>query len=268
MLLAGLLIAAYAALLTTSIGARRLLALVAAAFAMYAVALTLWPHFYLPARYLEYSLPLLPPVLVPAGAAWLVHRIPGLSTAPTASAALVVAAVAVLALLFGSRAPGDAGINRTVPADERPLYDFIAQLPADAIIAGWPHETVDTIPYLSERRILIGYETHQAFHKRYVDEMRRRMRALIDAYFAADVAPLLRLRCEFGVTHLLVDRRYYQGTPPTYFKPFDAMIADAVRHAPPRPVALEQPVTATVFDDGTLLLLDLSRLPAPATDPQ
>jgi hypothetical protein len=90
--------------------------------------------------------------------------------------------------------------------------------------------------------------------------MRRRMQALIDAYFANDAVPLRRLREEFGVTHLLVDREHYGRHPPRYFEPFDAMIAAAIGKLRAEPETLRQAPAAEVFEAGSFLLLDLSRV--------
>lgn len=94
--------------------------------------------------------------------------------------------------------------------------------------------------------------------------MRRRMHALIDAVFAIDSVPLVHLRDDWGVTHLIVDRRYYGPSPPTYFKPFDSWIPTAVERG--RDAGFEIPrqmEAATVFSDGTLAVLDLRQLAVP-----
>jgi hypothetical protein len=200
---------------------------------------------------------------LPTSIASLARRLPVLRASPTASGALVVAAVALVALFLGGRGPGVAGINRNVLPEHRPLYAYLAGLPPDAMIAGWPKGVVDAVPYLTGRRILVGYETHQAFHQQYADVMRRRMQALIGAYFSSDDDSLLRLQREFGVTHLLVNRDHYGATRPTYFKPFDAMIDDAVRSAAGHPAALQH-IEAAVYEDGPLVLLDLHRLAVPS----
>jgi hypothetical protein len=90
------------------------------------------------------------------------------------------------------------------------------------------------------------------------------MRGLIDAVFAIDAAPLLRLRDDWGVTHLIIDQRYYGPSPPTYFKPFDAWIEAAVERG--RITGFEIPrqiEAATVFSQGSLAVLDLRKLTGP-----
>src|SRR6185503_8910003 len=140
-----------------------------------------------------------------------------------------------------------------------------AALPPGALLAGWPAlvgtgAVVENVPYLTARRALLTAETHVVFHEAYALEMRRRMRALIDAYFATDAAPLHALRARFHVTHLVIDRGHY-AVAPTYFRPFDAWIAQAF--AAGRAAGFEAPrriTEAGVLDDGTRVVLDLSRL--------
>ena len=84
---------------------------------------------------------------------------------------------------------------------------------------------------------------------------------LIDAYFAADLEPLRALRDRLGVTHLVIDRRHYES-PPTYFRPFDQWTAQAFSAGRARGFEVRRRIAqAQVFDDGTLAVLDLSRLP-------
>lgn len=248
-----------ASLLADRAAARRLLSVIVGAFAFYAVSFAAWPWLYLPARSLTYTLPLLTPVALPAAIASLAGRW-RITRAPYACAAMVVGLVAFLVLVFGARAPGHAGITIDVPAEMRPLYEQIARLPPSSLIAGWPDDAIDDVPYLTGRRILVGFEIHQVFHKGYADEMRRRVQALIDAYFARDQAPLRRLKADFGVTHLLVNREHYGRRLPRYFKPFDEMIAKAARDMHGQPETLRQAPSSGVIEVGPFVLLDLDRI--------
>jgi hypothetical protein len=258
----------YGLLIAADVGASRLLVLLASALVGYVLALALWPLLIIPARYFAYALPLLTCIAVPASVAALLRRLPGLRTRPGAAGALTVATVAALVFVLGGRGAGNAGMQIDVPVGERPLYAFLAKLPPDARIAGWPDDVMDNVPYFSERSILIGFETHQAYHRAYAEEMRRRMTALIAAYFASDVDPLLHLRDELGVTHLVVNLNQVAGSSPTYFKPFDAMIADAVPSGPRYSAALRAAESAAVFADGSFIVLDLRRLgPGPDVAP-
>jgi hypothetical protein len=147
---------------------------------------------------------------------------------------------------------------------------FLRGLPPDVLIAGWPvGPMVQSIPYMIGRPMLLTYETHQTFHEEYTLAMRDRFFALNDAYFARDVKPLVRLRDEFGVTHLLLLRDYYRKRP-WYFEPFVPWIkkrfAELDRQTPE---PLRQIPRAGVYDDEEgWVLLDLRKLDErPATQP-
>lgn len=255
---------------------RRLLALGAAAVAAHALARALAPHLLPPDRYVAYPVPVLAACAVPAAAlatasvavralraawpaSWMASGNAGLArTVQRLAAGLGLGFLA----LAGGRVSADAGWGvRVSPATD--LYRAIAALPADALVAGWPAGAVDSVPYLARRRVLLAFETHQAFHRGYADEMRRRASALFAAYFAATWGPVAHLRDAFGVTHLLVDVAHLSGpSPPRYFAPFDDAIAAAWTEGRRRGFVLASPPRAAIgFAEGSSVLLDLRALP-------
>ncbi len=241
---------------------RRLFALALASGVAYYLACILAPLLYLPFRYISYPVPEIVMVLLPAAGAALGREVrdrwrladPRALAGPLG--ALVLSALCVLP--FGSRLDSMTGVLSVSPKAQ--IYRFLAGLPKDILVAGWPRGVMDNVPYLARRQALITYECHQAFHKNYADEARRRTKALIAAYFAPDPAPLLRLRDELGVTHLVVDRDHFANLP-TYFKPFDDDLRRAEQQAAGKGFeVLRQIEVAQVFTDGTLAVLDLRRL--------
>jgi hypothetical protein len=251
-------------------GARRVLVLLLAASLGYVASRLLAPHLYLPQRYLAYPLPILVTVMLPVAVATIargseaaVARMLWRREAPRRGGAAVGLALCALGLgLVGGRVDPGVGLRPHAPYR---LYEFIRSLPPEAIIAGWPSGPVNDLPYLSHRRALVTLETHQAFHLGFAEEMRRRMRALIDGYFATTGAALAHLRDGFGVTHLLVDTTHYGDTPPPYFAPFDDWTRAA--HAKARTDGAEvvrQLGAARVFSEDRYVLLDLRRLAPPS----
>lgn len=200
--------------------ARRLAMLIAGAAIGHTIADQVVPYFYLPPRYVLYPVGLLAPVLlISAPAGYLACLARGRAW-PSVRALVVALCAAPLLLVFGARGSSVKGLTDQVSADA-PLLRRIAQLPKDALIAGWPKGPLDGVPYVTGRKVLLNFETHQAFHEGYTLEMRRRMNALVDAYFAITPEPLYRLRDEFGVTHLVIKGRYLtQPRTPHYFEPF------------------------------------------------
>jgi hypothetical protein len=164
-------------------------------------------------------------------------------------------------LPFTGRGSGDIGLDVDVTSQQR-LYDFLRDLPKDVLIAGWPTD-LDNVPYVSRRQAFVTLELNNAFQKGYADEMRRRMRALIDAYFATDRGPLERLRDNFGVTHLIF-RESILEKPPEYFEPFSNWIQNAFNDGRSKGFEIPRQVEAAkVFSDGPLIVLDLRRLSVP-----
>jgi len=243
--------------------ARRMLLLAAAAFAGHLAAGAVVPHLFLPQRYVQYPVPILAILLAATGFAGLAPH--DTRRAGSIRAALVVAGNLGLIVVFGGRGSDEAGLTIAVSPDEAQVLRAIAALPKRAVVAGWPAGTLDDVPYVARRAVLLSFETHLPYHEGYTRLARKRMSALIDAYFATSPEPLLRLRDEFGVTDLLVDLDHLRRSPPGYFRPFDGEIRAALRRAEGRPFEVErQARVATAYAHGNSVLLDLSRLaPAP-----
>jgi hypothetical protein len=238
-------------------GARRLLALPLALVLAHEAARLLDPAFYLPIRYVGYAIPTLVWVLVPAAAAGWVALLPdGARRARLRTVAVLVAGAAVVAALGGEVKSG-AGVERDARRFEA-LLEAVGDTPRDALIAGWPNGPIQDVPLAARRVAFITWESHQAFHTGYLDAMRVRMRALIDAYFAADPEPLVRLRDAHGVTHLIVEPRHLDEHPPGYFSPFHTDIREARSRARGRSWLLRRIEAGRGKSYGRYVLLPLA----------
>jgi hypothetical protein len=182
------------------------------------------------------------------------------------AAGVIVIAVMVL-LPFAARGPSkDLGLNIDVTSQQR-FYAFLQRLPKDALIAGWPGwfkgiPDLDNVPYVSRRQVFIALKLNHSYQKGCADEMRRRMHALIEAYFATDPGALERLRDNFGVTHLIFQQSILEK-PPDYFQPFSDWIQKAFNDGKSKGFEIPRQVEATkVFSDGPLIVLDLRQLNA------
>jgi hypothetical protein len=222
--------------------ARPLLALPVASLLLYVAAVWLSPRLFIPTRYVAYSLVLLPAIAIPA------------VTFRVTRQWIAIAACIALLLVIGGRGSGTAGFSVNA-RPEAMLYERIALIDDAKVIAGWPAGPIDNVPYLSHKPALVTYETHAAFHTEALTVMRARMLALIDAYFATSSAPLIRLREQFGVTHLLIDKRHFADAPPGYFAPFDGAIRNAVQRMNGQTPEVAR--HAPVFTFGPYLMLDL-----------
>ena len=250
----------------------RLLLLPVSTIAVFCAAWALVPHLYVPQRYIKFGLPLTTAVLLPIAvircATWMRLSVRGRRVAGA------MAAVALIAV-SGGRGPTSAGLTVRLPADAEPLRAFIAQLPPTSLIAGWPSTpegwpqteiSINDVPYLTARKVLLTQEVHLPFHQAYVSELRRRMVALTAAYFASDTRAITDLRDQFGVTHLLVDLRHYREPFPTYFRPFADDVDAAITAMKNGPEVVRQLAIARVFTHGHHAVVDLSRIASAIPD--
>jgi hypothetical protein len=235
--------------------ARRLLLFLAAVVVCHTLALAAGLRLFIPERYVAYAVPVLALVAVPSAlGAFAAAKQLYLRVIP------VVYNVLLLALV-GAHGASTTGLTVIVPPTEIRVHEAIAWLPKTAVVAGWPGEVIDSVPYLTRRAAFITRETQMPFHTRYTRAQRARTRALIAAYFAGSLEPIRALRDDFRVTHLLVDRRHFERRP-TYIAPFEPEIArafDAARNQGGF-AALALATRAEVFRSGPLLLLDLQKL--------
>ena len=238
-------------LASRSRAARRILVLPLAALAGHAASVALDPLLFLPNRYVGHTLPLLAPLLVPVSlGAW----------APAGwrrATATLLGTTLILGMVGGP-----IGERRGVGVDarsQRAVFELLESTPEHATIAGWPGGPIETMPIVSRRSAFVTYETHQALHAAYLDEMRRRMDALIAAYFATDRRPLLLLRDELGVTHLLVNLAHYEN-PPTYFQPFLSTVRRTARRSRGREEVVRLVDAGVGRRVGNHVLIDLAAL--------
>jgi hypothetical protein len=242
--------------------ARRFATLALAALLAHTIAVPIVPFFYLPQRYLVYPLPILATVMLATGAAGYLLLSSRLSRAKHAVTVAIAVTALPLLLGFGGHGSPHFGLkNDTRKATA--LFAALERLPKDALIAGWPDGTIDNVPYFARRQVLLSYETHQAFHVDYVLEMRRRMNAVIAAYFATSTQPIIALRREFGVTHLLVDMHHFLQATPCYFNPFGPTINAAAKAGHGNYEVMRLAARGLWLDRGRYVLIDLESLEAP-----
>jgi len=216
------------------------------------------PHLFLPQRYVVYAVPLLSILLVSTAPGLLFERFSRITLC--ARSGLAGCACLLAVCMFGGYGSPTAGLGTPTHAESGVMV-AIGRLGKDALIAAWPDGIANDIPYVVRRRVLVTAETHQAFHENYTLQMRRRVEALIDAYAASDIAPLLRLHREFGVTHFWFDGEFANGNMPRYFRPFDVTIGMAARRLGRRPpIALTVAASSAVYRNRTGVLIDLVEL--------
>ncbi|MBF0261971.1 MAG: hypothetical protein HQL97_09085 [Magnetococcales bacterium] len=244
---------------------RRLLALLAISCLAHEAAIALLPNLYFPNRYLYPIGPLFLLFIVVAAhefAQRVANRLPMFRAAWSAPGC-ILGVTGICLLLLGSSGSPHAGL-KVDRQQYAPLYQFVETLPKDARIAGWPKGILEDLPLLARRANFVSHEHHSAFHLKYIQEMRHRTFALVDAYFATTLAPLIHLRDGYGVTHLLLEKPLFEKGTLRHFSPFIER-AEANREAGRAAgfEAMRQIPHAGVFDFDRYVILDLARLREP-----
>jgi hypothetical protein len=153
---------------------------------------------------------------------------------------------------------------------QKNVYSFIKKLPADTLIAGSPEGLIDNVFYLTKRKTFLSLEIHQAFHKNYTYEMRERMTAVIDAYFALDSKSLEILLEKYRVQYFLINRNLSIGENNftgfniplfNHFQPFRQMIIYRLNQVRGKEFILTLKLNeVAVFRADPWVLIDLSKI--------
>jgi hypothetical protein len=228
-----------------------------------------YPHLFLPPRYIVLTIPLFMVTLFPSALYSLINSVQFLKNKRWFISSIVISIVAVILLLFGGQGNGSKGY-KVETSGQKNLYSFIRKLPADTVIAGWPGGLIDNVFYLTKRKTFLSLETHQAFHKKYTHDMRERMAAIINAYFALDSQSLKILRDKYGVQYFLVDRNLSIGGNNftrfnvsffNYFQPFRQMVIHRLNQVRGKEFILTLKLNeVAAFREDPWVLIDLSKI--------
>ncbi len=222
------------------------------------------PYFFIPTRYLMFTLPFLITLVFPWALFSLLSNSRQLQATPKIRTAVFIGIVAAYLLLFGGRGNVDFS-EAVVKKSTQPLFEAVASLPTDVIIAGWPLGEMSKMEYATRRNVFLTGDVHQVLYLDCLKTMRERMDAMFDAYLSTDAAPLRRLRDDFGVTHLLVELRHFTDPAhgPEYFAPWRDRIAPRLAAIKGQEFLMSPSLhqKAAVYNRNGLILLDLARLP-------
>jgi hypothetical protein len=222
------------------------------------------PYFFIPTRYLMFTLPFLITLIFPWALYALLANSAQLQARPRSRTAAFMGIIAVYLLLFGGRGNVDFS-DAVVKKTTQPLFNAVAALPSDAVVAGWPLGEVRKMEYATRRNVFLTGDVHQVLYLDCLKTMRERMDAMFDAYFSTDGAPIARLKQTYGVTHLLVETQDFTGSghPPEYFAPWNTRIRQRLAAIKGREYLMSASLhqKAAVYSRDGLILLDLARLP-------
>jgi len=220
-------------------------------------AKTLFPLLYIPSRYIALGTTALTPVVFPALWSTLAcTAVPKRYARAASFATIMLGAAILMSLSWHTLAPK----KLPTASGNRALFAFIRTLPADAVVASWPRGIINMVPLFTAKSVLVFEEGHQIFHRDFLEELRRRTRAIINAYAATDMGPIQQLRQSYNVTHILVNKRHLTQVP-DYFAPFVHEIRAARKKIDIKQLALtELSRTKAVFKNNDYVVVDIREL--------
>jgi hypothetical protein len=187
-----------------------LLALLGGSLLLFAAAHALLFRLYLPARHVQFSLPLV--WALAGGLCWalLGDRLAARFGSPERpstgrwtglAGAELFAPLAGIALLVLHPPPtGDFYVVGRFPA----IYAYLRQTPPDTLVAALPGDS-NILPLFGQRPILTSYEHALPYQPGYYQPLHARTEAFRAAYYAPTLGPLAEVIAEHGVDLVIAD---------------------------------------------------------------
>jgi hypothetical protein len=138
---------------------------------------------------------------------------------------------------------------------QRELYGFVSTLPKSSLIAGYPRdENLDNIAFYSKRGVFMSQEFFGSLTANGLDkEIEERISAVWDAYYAESWDTVVKFCREYGVTHLLVDKKYLDKVHPCY-QPINSKMAHLKERS--NFVLVQIPDSLFLFKEGSVGIID------------
>jgi hypothetical protein len=219
-------------------------------------ATLLFPLLYIPSRYIAVGVIPLVPILFPC-VLCCAMRTKGSSQRRIVHS-LLAGVVGLCALFF----LGWSEISfrkLSSAAGYRPLFSFVRSLPDTTVIATWPRGIGNLLPLFTARTLVLFEEGHQVFHRSFTEEARKRISILTQLYSSRDASPVAILKRDYGVSHILLDRRNIDKAP-SYFEPYSIAISAARGELPPSELYLSHLAkNHTVFSFGPFSIIEIPK---------
>ncbi|MBI3781656.1 MAG: hypothetical protein HY278_11470 [candidate division NC10 bacterium] len=174
----------------------------------YLLAYLAFPRFYLPYRYLLFTIPIFLKLFVGANmmeagnlGLGLIKRRCGFRLPQTFNLLFPALFLAGFSLAIYRFTP----LSRAVHCPFPQLISYLQTLPKDVLIAGHPLD-MDWVPTFAMRKVLVNEELAVPWQRDYYREIKRRMEDFFDAYYATSPEKIRILSDTYGVDYLVVNR--------------------------------------------------------------
>jgi hypothetical protein len=193
---------------------------------LYVLAWWLLFYLYVPERYLEYTLLIIPSFML-GGLVYLLRQHYSAFSGQLAMGFMILALT--VTTLFSR-----SDLMR-IPEQERVLYAFLKTLPENGMIAA-PPGLASNIPVYANRSVLLSNEAYIPFHQSYFREMKSRLKDWMLAYYATDSRPVLSLVSKYHIDYLIIQQKDFKKSklvkmPQRYYHAFANPFFLALMHS-------------------------------------
>jgi hypothetical protein len=157
---------------------------------------------YVPERYLEYTLFMMPAFILGGFITMLIRQY--------AQAKLGIAIGFIVISLFTAHFFWRNDLMK-IPQQEHLLYRMLKKLPAPAMIAA-PLGLGSNIPLYAEKSVFLSNEAYVPFHRNYFLTMKYRLKDWLAAYYSTDSRPVVALIRKYGINYIIVQPTDFDAT--------------------------------------------------------
>jgi len=142
------------------------------------------------------------------------------------------------------------------------LYQFIATLPKNAVIAGHPFE-MSEIPLFSKRKVFIQFELSTPFYRNYYKQVKQRTNDFFKLYYSASFNEIKELCIEYGIDYVLVKKEHfsrpYIERGNFYIEPFNYQVRRIIENNIKNGFVLTNiPAPCKIYEDKDLIVIKVN----------
>lgn len=210
---------------------------------------------YVPERYLEYTLFMMPSFMVGGFIAMLIRRY--------IKARRWIAVSFVAIALFGAHFFWRADLLK-ISGPEKQLYDRLKALPRSALIAA-PPGLASNIPLYAQKSVFMSNEAYIPFHQAYYAEMKCRLKDWLSAYYAVRPEPVLSLVRQYHIDYLILqpvdyeDWRLRELPRKSYYAFDDSFFTNLMQSNPKAYYLLNLPSSCFIYVITAFQVIDTKR---------
>jgi hypothetical protein len=222
---------------------------------LYMLAWVFLLYLYVPERYLQYTLPLIP-VFIMGGLMYQVHR------QSTRFKSWITGGFVLLTLGITSLCWRSDLLN--IPNQEVRLYSYLRTLPETSMIAASPG-LASNIPLYAFRSVLVSNEAYIPYHRLYFAEMKQRLKDWLSAYYAGNPEPIRALISKYHIDYIVLQKKDFRENRLTnfaqrYYYAFDPAFFEALQ--PPkakRYFIMQIPKSYLLYEDASYQIIDAKK---------